>query len=130
MKIERLYTLGQFVDLLENGNYSMNIDRSKYNLKAINWYNNFLKQPLNKNMFVNVMPKPTYSEDKISDGQATKSWKIEEKKVIFEDIEIRVGEALIGDVIINLEFVDLIYPTLSDLAEATNGELKLKNVEL
>ena len=53
MKIEKLYTLSQFVDLVQYSDGKEDIPTL-----AIFDYNNFLKQPLKKEMFVNELEKP------------------------------------------------------------------------
>lgn len=148
MKLEKLLTLSQFVDYLQSINHDdkksilLNKDRESYtneilieHLHAIESYNNFLKQPLTKDMFVNEIPP--FSERK-------KDWQEAEKKVIFDGWRIGCDEGGYyfekDDILIyRYEWAwildcdntgEINICTLHDLAEATNGELKLKNVEL
>lgn len=145
MKIDKLYTLSQFVD------YTHELRHDVDDLILFAWrYNDFLKQPLKKEMFVNELKEPIgyigFGSEKAKDKVA---WKKAEKKVIFdckkyilscETIEYDCGRVKIY----GYDSTDdlLIVPnggsgkwvgnmsTLSCLAEATNGELKLKNVEI
>ncbi len=148
MKIEKLYTLSQFVDEMTKS-YFVSANDAMEALKIIEEYNEFLKQPLKKEMFVNEIEKPTYiiheqlkgecfCEDCTEDLMFCKpeKWQEAEKKVIFEGWYDWNGtltdscnkyqngffedfEHVVSEVII-----------LSDLADKTNGQLKLKNLEI
>ena len=54
MKIEKLYTLSQFIEHMETDKKRTDVER----LIRIFQYNAFLKQPLKKEMFVNEIEKP------------------------------------------------------------------------
>lgn len=171
MKIEKGYTLSQFIDLL-NSKKVKDKKSIMYGLDTeflqLVKYNEFLKQPLTKDMFVNEFS--SMKECKLCNGsgeyhyggsfggsvqykkcdcvETRKAFSQEaEKKVIFKD----------GKIIYNSEYNILIeyspvivitynkihdsfklrlhddyfFPrTISDLFQATNGELELQNVEL
>ena len=146
MKIEKLYTLSQFVDLIKS---DINIGNKESFLNVI-YYNEFLKQPLKKEMFVNELEKPTWDKVKAmpltSEGVDSKywvlikAWQEAEKKVIFKNLKYhdlqpstRSNYWSLNGVKVMQEFntgyfaLDM---TLHNLAEATNGELELQNVEL
>lgn len=131
MKIERLYTLSQFIDLIENDE-SLNYEDQSV---LIFTYNDFLKQPLNKEMFVNDIKKPIEESSLCVGGdrdQRWLKWYEAEKKVIFEGFSKRMWD---GGVLFDNDLLDIFidiseHKTLSHLADATNGELKLKNIEL
>jgi len=148
MKIEKLYKLSQFVDFVKSLEFDpydgYSIDEFFVNnLKVIHRYNEFLKEPIKKEMFVNELEKP--NEDDLTSHKLPKYlltenyiydlelWQEAERKVIFKE-----SEYLEDDRTINVEFginYQLSYwkddnPTLHTLAEATNGELELQNVEL
>ena len=135
MKITKLHTLSQFVDLVQHSD-----GKEDYPTLAIFDYNSFLKQPLKKEMFVNKLSKPNmydhwevslpYIRKEMSQDTNCLEWQESEKKVIFkkckyfEDIET-----------INIEFTDeyqLSYwkedATLYAIAIETDGNLKLQNV--
>jgi hypothetical protein len=131
MKIDRLYTLSQFVDLM----YSLpeNECSTPLSLDLIHYYNEFLKKPLKKEMFVNEITfsyaygKYTYYDSE-GNFSTLKSWEVAEKKVIFENLVDYPKIIVLEDYSIPIESMGEL--TLSDLAEKTNGQLKLKNVEL
>lgn len=97
MQLTKLLTLSQFIDSLDNNGY-----KDSLNLVWIFSYNNFLKQPLTKEMFV--------GDNAIITGL---------DHFNFTDILISVNT--------KISFTDSI---IYDLAEATNGTLTLKNVEI
>jgi len=148
MKIEKLITLSQFVDKYKELFYE-----EDFSVEIVA-YNDFLKQPLTKEMFVNPFKKPEcYIQPCKS---AYKEWQEAEKKVIFENCNVDHEDKIIfsGQIrktIIKMKTPELfihlrksgkhqIEPiddrnwisikTLHDLAEATNGQLTLKNVEI
>ena len=162
MKIDRLYTLSQFVELQqeiikEKSNVyshkdinSKTVDRYNdetiYAYGRIKRYNYFLKQPLTKDMFVNPIIKPVSNFD-LDDIELLqfKEWQESEKKVIFEGFKnsqyyafnchndkIRVNFSNSDYIRYESMFTDdnKIIKNLYDLAEKTNGELKLKNFEI
>ena len=142
MKIDRLFTLSQFIDYLENFTekeiikilgldqrcMSYEIESQLYNFVLS--YNNFLKQPLRKEMFINEIEKPKISAYQNLDGTNDISqfdndfeeWQEAEKKVIFEEIPVK-HKAMISECIFQ-------NCKLEDVANYSNGQLELKNVEL
>ncbi|MCK5605296.1 hypothetical protein KAR91_25615 [Candidatus Pacearchaeota archaeon] len=121
MKIDKLYTLSQFIDLMDNAHFS------DYAAKFIlvEKYNKFLKQPLKKSMFVNEkIPPINYTSGEYDDFEEA------EKKVIFKDLNYHNLLTDLFQLPINKEWYKLSEWTLNKLAERTNGELKLKNIEL
>ena len=146
MKIEKLYTLSQFVDLVLKKQEESILPSNIY-LGLIAGYNYFLKQPLSKEMFIS--PYDDGSIVPASLGEAEKA----EKKVIFDNFNYcdsstdyhnkgvktnaifeHSGKICIITLPKYNEYdsicVHYQIKTLHDLAEATKGELKLKNVEL
>ena len=120
MKIERLYTLSQFVDELTL-DFKENESWMASAYLAIHRYVQFLKQPLTKEMF--VCDDPQNGNVEMYDV-----FDMEQKKVIFEDIKLCDDTlAIVGD---NLYRVYFNEDTLLDVAQRTAGKLKLKNVEL
>lgn len=139
MKIEKLYTLSQFIDLI---NHHDHFDGSKLSLwenrlLAIYEYNDFLKQPLTKDMVNNITNKPIQYNHKGKtvgwfDSDLFDQDTEAEKKVIFdvEMINKFTAKYPTGKNGAFKIFCITDFKTLHDLAEATNGELKLKNIEL
>lgn len=121
MKIPRLYKLSQFIDEI-----TLDFKEDDHWMAeaylAIHRYNNFLKQPLTKDMFVCEIEEPTdsYNSEQYY-GAEMDAYEAAQKKVIFED-EVWFYYGVLGLIKSG--------KTIHDLAEATNGELKLKNVEL
>ena len=124
MKLEKLLTLSQFIDNMRlNG-----IGTEPETIDLVFNYNDFLKQPITKGMFVNPYSRPmhimarTYSQDRSIFEDA-------EKKVIFDGYMDGVyyindnGRYHFYDMLINIK-------TLHDLAESTKGELSLKNANI
>jgi len=119
MKLEKLLTLSQFIDFMSI-NEEIDVE---WHLSLIKSYNDFLKQPITKEMFVNqtenpIRPELGYGDDinevACYNGMRIR-WQEAEKKVIFD---IRDLEALYN------------FGTLHELAEATSGKLTLKNVTI
>lgn len=162
MKINKLYTLSQFVDLVTQSkdNHFCNeevVSHAEDNMETdlvvcavaelIESYNNFLKQLIKKEMFVNRFKKPLECYSSIG-GSVERAyykkmewWEESEKKVIFEDVEILPysNQTVLFDIFVNKKFIartrgDETWAfnnnTLSDLAEMTKGELTLRNVEI
>ncbi|MBR8535412.1 hypothetical protein KDU71_07555 [Carboxylicivirga sediminis] len=131
MKITQGYTLSQFVDIMKADGWKES--------DLIYRYNEFLKQPLTKEMFVNnkkcpIAPCENYQVK-------VKQFREAEKKVIFEDVRIEpyTHHSPIKDLFVNNKFIartdslgnwNFNCTTLGDLFEATKGELTLKNVEV
>lgn len=111
MQLTKLLTLSQFIDSCEVS--------SEPCYHAIVKYNNFLKQPITKEMFV--------GNDAIFDG-----WEesIPDKIRIFHpnDIDFITFYGIHTESV--FDGVDLDVKTLLDFASATNGTLTLKNVEI
>ncbi len=148
MKIVKLYTLSQFIDYVKEMDFidsefktdSID-DMNTKKLVFIYRYSEFLKQPLKKEMFVNEIEKPDREDGCYMDYNHNNcffdseefdkdmiEWVEAEKNVIFEDV------GLIGNVIICKEenlFINesCRYDSLQELAEKTNGQLELKNLE-
>lgn len=121
MKIEKLYTLSQFVDMMAKRHHDEFVG-------AVISYNVFLKQPLKKEMFVNE----TRVEIPFETSTDKWLWQEAEKKVIFEGYIDKMMYFVPSNGVSRQDTKywlsnDL---KLSDLAEATSGELELKNVEL
>jgi hypothetical protein len=150
MKIEKLYTLSQFVEIIENELDPKNFRGNRYNwpglynhLEAVFKYNEFLKQPLKKEMFVNDIPVAIPFETSTDKDL----WIEREKKVIFEGFKVEHSKYKQTErEIIWLNKVDQLFRklvfhsgeikewesemTFNDLAELTTRELKLKNVNI
>jgi hypothetical protein len=136
MKLEKGYTLSQFVDLL-NSKYN-DYDFYKSTIK----YNDFIKQPLKKEMFVNELEEPEQEEfkgDSESYNMQYKEWQEDEKKVIFKDVEIRYSSMNVDVLYVNKRMIaqipssgDCLFNdnTLYDLFNMTKGCLTLQNVEI
>ncbi len=135
MKIEKGYTLSEFIDLIEEFHPIGEPDTGEYFQWLVWNYNKFLKQPLRKEMFINEYDKPNKKEATALKGKPSPfwtRWEESEKKVIFKGY-------LDGDYYINnnikYHFKDLLSQNkingglLLDLFQA-KGELELKNVEL
>ena len=157
MKINKLYTLSQFVDLqnliMADETYitkpsdinSENIDNwntaTIHAFGRIQKYNDFLKQPLKKEMFGNELEIPLEMYYRPDEGcqkypqecylSDLEIFKTAEKKVIFKDSstlhEGGIACFKTEDDTFNIEISEW---TLHELAEKTNGELELQNVKL
>jgi len=128
MKIDRLYTLSQFIDYLDSIQVALFMQ-----WQYVKKYNKFLKQPLTKEMFVNEIEKPDKKEygnftshPHLTENElyelALEIWQEAEKKVIFEEIPYEYKS-----MIMECLFQDC---TLLDVANYSNGQLKTKNIEL
>ena len=140
MKINKGYTLSQFVDIAA---YEI-ADIVAARFDVVIKYNNFLKQPLKKEMFVSSIPNPTSADlEKYGENADTfiKANIISEKKVIFKGWNkmkykgyyLQLGAT--GNNILSFETNNsMTYisepKTIGDLFQATNGELELKNVDI
>ena len=141
MKIEKLYTLSQFINWVdETDHYPFLGYDERYFL--ILKYNDFLKQLLKKEMFVNLKEpnaKDFFVAEHLSSmGNETyheklEKWQQAEKKVIFKKCEYYEDEKTINIKFIN-EYQFAYWkddnPTLQKIVKETNGELELQNVEL
>jgi len=149
IEIKQLYTALQYYKMLQKERLFIHPDEPDGGMSecADNWvhygdYLRLLDQPLTKEMFVNPFKKPEcYIQPCKS---AYKEWQEAEKKVIFNMTEQYED----GDVFFEFGEQSYIYPvknnlwcighdgdekdikTIHDLAEATNGQLTLKNVEI
>jgi hypothetical protein len=148
MEIKQGYTLSQFVDKVAETTNAVNL-LSGYSdeYQAIIIYNEFLKQPLKKEMFVN----PIYKElsfNKVT-GEYDIEWQEAEKKVIFKGEKIVHNYSSIEykhsdnysvfyypeaekewDILIfGVGYLNEL-DTLGDLFQATNSELETQNIEL
>jgi hypothetical protein len=141
MKIERLISLSEFVDIESD---SQNDIEESYN-NIVN-HNDFLKQPLKKEMFVNEVKEPVKcDEDSNPDDllyymSQLDKWQEAEKKVIFDGCapsEHNNNIIIFDDEMTALNFkedkVFLWYfgeiETIQDLVTHA-GEFALKNVEI
>ena len=154
MKIEKLYTLSQFVDLMEQSTVGQMVaifgkHYHKFIPITIFKYNKFLKQPLKKEMFVNELEYPDKANYDFTDKNVTyngkgypercydhdlKAWQEAEKKVIFK------GEFMHDDEFgIMIKESDGEYALLIDedcflykrpISVIANMKLELQNVEL
>ena len=155
MKLEKLFKLSRFVDLIQSQIHPVQYESEDHScswaIDRIWYYNAFLKQPLTKEMFINPFEKPDI-DNYTHNGKVTGTysillckWQEAEKKVIFDSCKKSHYYAfnyIINDYRINFENADfiqlehtlkpikIIVKTLSDLAEATNGLLTLKNVTI
>lgn len=138
MKINRLYTLSQFVDLVRSKGTNLG-DQLIYS------YNDFLKQEIKEEMFYNKVAKPNpdqYMYDCKTMEVQNKLHVEAQKKVVFEGFYKQwEGEGYYYDfkdgylwkygnawcVGFNGDEIDV--KTLEDLANATNGELTI-NIEV
>lgn len=146
MKIDKLYTLSQFVDLMENSTVAEMVEflGVKYHTLipiTIFRYNNFLKQPLKKDMFVNELKEPSrYQQFKhgkfllLSKENLSICHEFEEaeKKVIFDIAFSDDSNCLIVNKNQSIiKFVEGISnKKIGYLAENTDGNLNLKNIEI
>ena len=127
MKIEKLYTLSQYVTHMALSSCTV-----KQQWDYTEKYNTFLEQPIKKEMFVN--PHENENGKVYRSEEAMKAWLEAEKKVIFK------GNQFEG--MTNHEFA---YPktklpfrdtsmedfeTLGELAEYYEGELETINLEI
>lgn len=163
MKIQKLYELGQFVDLMDETKPSElcemfnlekfeGLDEYYYSYEAISKYNDFLKKPLKKEMFVNPCEMPNKIDYDFNNKNVCydskgypercydydlKQWQQAESKIIFKNVEVVDDNIVLvggkafyffedGKVSVNTHMVK----TLGDVARITKGELELKNVEL
>jgi hypothetical protein len=135
MKLDRLLTLSQFIEGCENRVNEEMEESYRYIVK----YDAFLKQPLTKDMFVNPLSKPwaltLYNiqpfECSADEMRQCREYKEAEKKVIFElDDELYLDEENYpGCVLLKKGCIPFGF-LISDLAEATKGSVKTKNIEL
>ena len=158
MKIEKLYTVSRFVLLLDwmttkefckvsgtplpttEGGASAFLAIDAIMFRLVKDYAKFLKQPLKKEMFVNELEIPLEMYYRPDEGAQKypqecyltdrETFNRAEKKVIFEGITILDGDILeLPNGAFN-PYLEITGITLNDLAEATNGELNLKNTKL
>ena len=134
MKIEKLYTLSQFVDYLKDKDTNV-----LPTFDLVSKYNDFLKQPLKKKMFINDIEKPKLTDKQDILSEITNNlhvidinrWQESEKKIIFEGYIDKLNYWCSEKYHrIDLKYVLKEYFNLEVLAQQTNGQLKLKNVEL
>ena len=158
MKIKKLLTLSQFINYLESFTLDELIDNfglSRFEhesivkfecYKLIIKYNEFLQQPLKKEMFVNRIRRLMESDDPVACELSYKEWQEAEEKVIFKGW--KQSNTFKYDILLdgvtrldfsNADFIQLtihgkqntiLIRTLNGLAEKTNGELELNNIEL
>lgn len=134
MKIDKLYTLSQFIDLMRDWQYKPEMEDSvdEFMIKKLGLiirYNKFIKQPLKKSMFVNGLEKPK-SLETAEKYLKFEAWQEAEKKVIFKGWEYESGTFFNKEYM--LDEINTIngHNTLEYLSGHFNGELELKNIEL
>ena len=159
MKIDRLYTLSEFLNMqpllisertgiskpehISSKNIDIYNTESLYAYGRIQRYNDFLKQPLAKDMFINEIEHPSLQySDPIHYESEMHEYLDAQKKVIF--IEFKAvcvhncaWSVCNGDHTVTvyddwfIAYINNDTPnslkTIHDLAEATKGQLKLKN---
>lgn len=151
MKIKKGRTLDQFVEFLyseykASHQVLINAHKAECFDLTVN-YMQFINQPLKKEMFVNEKIKPK-SEPPFEIGQDHHNfikWNEAEKKIIFKGFtksQYYAFNYVNNKYSINFENADfiklefqfnpsyIVIKTLSDLFQATNGELELQNVEI
>lgn len=139
MKINKLYSLSEFVDHIGYGGELGAIET----LKLIHKYNKFLKQPLKREMFVN--PNINSNGKVLLTKEAVEAWEEAEKKVIFDGwfpSQMVHTNVIDSDGCTEISFSGINKPfptlcgsgkyvgTLKQFSESFIGELKLKNVTL
>ena len=132
MKIEKLFTLSQFVDELLKDATEEQIKDEWWMSSAflyITMWNDFLKDPIKKEMFVNDILCPDAQDYNTESEYETdlKAWQEAEKKIIFDCYFRENGNVFEID---KIEYVNSEFDSLGSLSTMTNGNLKLKNVEL
>jgi len=122
MKIEKLLTLSQFVD--QNCNDIEDLPFPSAIVDSVRNYNNFLKIPLTKDMFILNQPFELDSEHLNSPNSWSKDeideWQEAEKKVIFKHPKEQG----------NVDIIILAAKTIGGYANAMDGEIELSNVEI
>ena len=153
MKIEKGYTLSQFIGLLKKDNQTYGDWARNYAL--IVRYDEFYNKPLTKEMFVNEIKEPIdvcFNEsDEISFGIDWNNYIDAETKVIFKKVE-NINESKFANYILcsnyqlifHSDYVTLVklsetdrlpitlgqIKTIGDLFQLTNGDIEIQNVEL
>lgn len=145
MKIEKLITLSQYVS--ENSGFTIEPVKAEV-YEYIVRYNDFLNQPLTKDIFINPIEHPNkIKEDRSAEtyNKLQKQWQEAENKVMFThdnhricvhryynmgDYRLFIDSNLKFNISNNSKIGESTIETLHDLAEATNGTLTLKNVTI
>lgn len=134
MKIERLYTLNQFIEKLKDDGTLNNAEKFDLVIE----YNEFLKQPLKIEMFVCGIEKLNIEEFKDRHFCPTGKCKAyfdyvneyeeAQNKVIFKDKYSLSpsNEIIMIDINESEYYFHIGIDSLHNIAEATNGQLKLK----
>lgn len=151
MKLNKLYTLSQFVDLIQKMELGKNEEEfCDFRIMGIGWiygYNEFLKQRLTSEWFINDIEKPTIEsfknkhikEEYIEShyNARLEYWNKREKKLIFNPIQFKeiMGMSIekFADDKEKKPFRDnnyKDYSTIGEFAESTHGYLEIKNVEI
>jgi len=156
MRIDKLSTLSQFVDFINDQILTLKCNSEDYScawgVDRITNYNDFLKQPLTKGMFVNEIEHPNNIKVKRTAefyNLKIKEWQHEEDKIIFKGFNIDYGHVTRKCIYINGKDYKVYFnkfgecfaskinssmmsrvETLHDLAELTNGELVTKNIKI
>lgn len=138
MKVEKLLTLPMLIDAVDA--FPIKGVCQFYTVKG---WNDFLKQKLVKEMFVNELERPkankVYSRG-MSYLEQVVAWQAAEKKVIFKNLQHHSLQPSTSFNYWTLNGVRVMHESntgyymmhgsLHDLAEATNGELEIKSVIL
>ena len=149
MKIDKGYTREQFIDKLEcDLDCNVILHNEEYDeifmCHRIILYNDYLKQALNKEMFVNELKKPLKDNSSFHQGiydSSFNEWKEAESKVIFKPIKHVIKNDNHIFIFNNSELwtqdfeywyneMDNLILNLGDLFGKTGGELELKNIDL
>ena len=125
MKITKGYTLSQFVDKMYN---LIGINTEIVGFDLICQYNDFLKQPLKKEMFVNEIEKPL-AKDKDEHNsynglryvEWVKAYREAEKKVIFKGYQNNP---------IDVKHILTCFSTIGSFFENATEIIETQNIEL
>lgn len=158
MKIEKGYTLSQFIDVVDE--YVSYDNHKALGFEFVKRYKSQRWKPITKDMFVNPLTPPmkgdygldapefnTYKYPQECYEEDLRKYEEAEKKVIFKDFFWAQGENLKWVAILDEKCVvefnedycvvmwhkesgEFEVTTLGDLFDATNGELELKNFEI
>jgi hypothetical protein len=150
--MKKLHTIGQMIDMQEDYISEMikeapSLDLLSRFFNKVSSWNVLLKKEIKGEMFWNPFEKPEQEElkgDSLAYDEQYKEWEEAEKKVIFENVIVEpVGDVWrIGKYWMQSEKNGAIFlldnetkewipiKTLHNLAEITNGEIELKNVEI
>ena len=156
MKLEKLYTLSQFVDLMEQSTVEQMVEifgKQYHKIIPITIfkYNKFLKKPIKEEMIVNRFGEKPDSSKIYTQGMSfdtdynvqIKKWQEAEDKLLFKGGKISWAEDYltvyeIGNIEISYNSIqdkwhtedeEFVLTSIHDLAEATKSELTI-NLEI